>query len=71
MHNQKRFIGQVVLFWNNQSLPTNFFMDLQKGRCLFIAETEMPHGDGEKIVSSAEQLTDLLRQHRSNVAREK
>ena len=67
MLNQKRFIGKVVLFWNNQNLPTNFFMDLQKGRCIFIAETEMPQGNGEKIVSTAEQLTELLRQHRSNV----
>jgi hypothetical protein len=69
MHNQKRFIGKVVLFWNNQNLPTNFFMDLQKGRCIFIAETEMPHGMAKKS-SLPEQLTDLLRQHRSNVEKE-
>lgn len=67
MDHRKRFIGKVVLFWNGAQLPTDFFSDYYKSRLIFIAETEVPHDQGRKIISTAPQLVDLLRAHRRNV----
>jgi hypothetical protein len=67
MGTRKRFIGKVVLFWHGERLPTDFFMDYQENHFVYIAETEMPHGAFPKIISSADQLIDLLRIHRQRV----